>query len=206
MNLALVKLPFVFVSMVGFQKTTTPPNPPPSPDEIATSTRLEVVVRHRVGNLAVRVCNVFLFSLLVYLFCAGNFLARVVCRNCRDIGIPNPRIGVQPENLTIAGPQWICRRYPTDYIISLWRFPDVYWLIYPLVVLSSSWQDVHLWDEHSQRSSARQNRTIQHSEAPSLYRCPVNPGWYYLLACQSCMFPFAPSQNDSSRPSDTLVL
>ncbi|KAF9461328.1 hypothetical protein BDZ94DRAFT_1168008 [Collybia nuda] len=39
--------------MVGLQITCTPPHPPPSPDEKAASTRLEVIMKQRSGPFAV---------------------------------------------------------------------------------------------------------------------------------------------------------
>ncbi|KAF8629241.1 hypothetical protein AX17_005820 [Amanita inopinata Kibby_2008] len=50
----LVKIPCIMVAMVGLQIATTPPHPPPSETEAAKSTRLEVVLKQRVGQTAVK--------------------------------------------------------------------------------------------------------------------------------------------------------
>ncbi|KAF4620821.1 hypothetical protein D9613_000510 [Agrocybe pediades] len=54
MTPAFLKLPFILTSLLAFQATTTPPNPPPRPDETVTSTKLEVVVKQRIGILLVQ--------------------------------------------------------------------------------------------------------------------------------------------------------
>ncbi|KAJ3508703.1 hypothetical protein NLJ89_g5611 [Agrocybe chaxingu] len=50
----LLRIPLAFVAMLGFQKATTPPHDPPSTNEGAPSTSLEVVLKQRAGPLLVR--------------------------------------------------------------------------------------------------------------------------------------------------------
>lgn len=50
----LIKIPCILVAMVGLQIAVTPPHPPPSSDERAPSTRLEVIVKQRTGPFLVK--------------------------------------------------------------------------------------------------------------------------------------------------------
>lgn len=53
----LIKIPCILIAMVGLYMTATPPHPPPSVDEKAPSTRLEVILQRRSGPLLIKVRN-----------------------------------------------------------------------------------------------------------------------------------------------------
>jgi hypothetical protein len=52
---SLIKIPWIFIAMIGLHTGTTSPNPPPSLNEKAPSTRLEVVLKQRLGLLLLKV-------------------------------------------------------------------------------------------------------------------------------------------------------
>ena len=52
---SLIKIPWILVAMIGLHTGTTSPNPPPSSNEKAPSTRLEVVLKQRLGLLLLKV-------------------------------------------------------------------------------------------------------------------------------------------------------
>jgi len=52
--MSLAKIPCILVAMVGLQITVTPPHPPPSPDEKALSTALEIILKQRSGPLILK--------------------------------------------------------------------------------------------------------------------------------------------------------
>jgi hypothetical protein len=54
---SLIKMPWILVAMIGLHTGTTSPNPPPSSNEKAPSTRLEVVLKQRLGLLLLKVWN-----------------------------------------------------------------------------------------------------------------------------------------------------
>ena len=55
MRSSLVRIPFIALAMVGVQMGTTPPHPPPNPEENAPSTSLEIVLKQRSGAFIFRV-------------------------------------------------------------------------------------------------------------------------------------------------------
>ena len=68
---SLIKIPCILVAMVGIHTATTPPQPPPSVNETAPSTKLEVLIKPRWGPVIVKVYNFtpILYPMIVrYLF------------------------------------------------------------------------------------------------------------------------------------------
>ena len=59
---SLVKIPWILVAMIGLHTGATSPNPPPSVNEKAPSTRLEVILKQRLGLLLLKVWNFNLLS------------------------------------------------------------------------------------------------------------------------------------------------